>query len=263
MFDCHYDLLTFIYMYKNDIAEVKNHCNRIFNNGIEGGIFNLFYMSPEEMYEELGVKQEDIDIINNLKDVKEIINRNNLIPDYIDYKIGIEGLDYLRSIDDIDVLYELGVRSINPVWNNHNKFGTGIRPIKVLNRKKGLTKLGEELITKLITTGIVIDLSHTDEETFWDIINICKEHKNLYPKVLASHSNCKSICDVPRNLSDKQIIEIAKLGGIIGIVGGIISKFLLVLMIVQTIIPIYKEHFGKNNGILNDPHIVLEPGESR
>lgn len=218
MYDCHYDLLTYIYMNRNNLSEVKKHCEQIFNNNIKGGIFNLFYMSEEEMLEELEIKKDEINIIKNLKDVKKLIKRYKLIPDNIEYKIGIEGLDYLESLDDIDTLYDLGVCSVNPVWNNHNKFGTGVRPSKIINNKRGLTPLGRELIQKLIKTNIAIDLSHSDEETFWDIINECRKSKKQSPKILASHSNCKEIYNVPRNLTNEQIKAISEFDGIIGIV---------------------------------------------
>ena len=219
MYDFHYDLLTYIYINKNNLSEVKKHCKKIFNkNNITGGIFNLFYMTEEEMKNELNITSEEINIIDNLKEVKEIIKRENLIPENINYTIGIEGLDYLEKLDDLNILYELGVRSVNPVWNNHNKFGTGVRPAKIINKKNGLTKLGKELIYKLIETGIGIDLSHSDEETFWDIIEECRKYKNLKPKVLASHSNCKAICNARRNLTDDQIRAIKEFNGIIGIV---------------------------------------------
>jgi len=226
MYDCHYDLLTYIYMNKNNLEEVKMHCKNIFNNNIKGGIFNLFYMSEEEMFEELEIGKSEINVIENLKDVKKLIEENKIIPSNIEYKTGIEGLDYLEDIENIDILYELGVRSVNIVWNNHNKFGTGVRPYKILNKSKGLTELGKELIYKLIKTNIAIDLSHSDEETFWGIINECRKYKDLKPKVLASHSNCRAICDVPRNLTDEQIRAIGEFNGIIGVVSikGFCSK---------------------------------------
>jgi len=91
--------------------------------------------------------------------------------------------------------------------------------------KFGLTKLGEELIHKLVDKNIAIDLSHSNEKTFFDITSICKKikqkGKNLL--VIASHSNVKTICNVPRNLSNKQLLEIKKLNGIVGIVE--IKKF--------------------------------------
>ena len=215
MFDCHYDLLTYIYMNRENLNKVEKHCNKIFNNNIVGGIFNLFYMTPKEMKEELNINLDEIDIVKNLETINTIIKSDRIVPDNIKYVYGIEGLDYLKSIDDIDRIYELGVRSVNIVWNNDNKFGGGARG----DSKQGITKLGEKLIEKLVQRKIAIDLSHTNEKTFYDIVEICKDLKKRgeYPIIFASHSNCKKICDVPRNLSDNQIIKIKELGGVIGI----------------------------------------------
>jgi len=216
MFDCHYDLLTYIYMNRRNLREVISHCNKIFYNNITCGIFNLFYMSKDEMKEELSIFPEEIDIIQNLKTVAYLIRRYRIIPQNIKYIIGIEGLDYLKSIEDIDILYSLGLRSTGIVWNNQNKFGGGIRA----ESSCGLTPLGETLVEKLVQKRIAIDLSHTNEKTFYDIINKCKllKSKGLNPIIFASHSNSKTYCNVPRNLNDRQLLEIKKLNGIIGVV---------------------------------------------
>ena len=216
MFDCHYDLLTYIYMNRENLNKVKKHCNRIFKNNITGGIFNLFYMSPKEMKEELNIDLDEIDVVKNLETVNKIIKKDNVIPNNVIYIYGIEGLDYLKRIEDIDKIYELGVKSVNIVWNNDNKFGGGARG----DSKQGITKLGEKLIEKLVYKKIAIDLSHANEKTFYDIVNICKDLKKSgkKPIVFASHSNCKKICDVPRNLSDEQILMIKELEGVSGIV---------------------------------------------
>lgn len=218
MFDLHYDLLTQIYINKEEIAYLKEYFKKVYNNqNIIGGIFNLFYMSPKEMEEELNIERQEIDIIKNLETVTSLIKEYQLIPKETKYIIGIEGLDYLKNIEDIDKIYELGVRSTNIVWNNNNKFGGGAKG----DKKQGLTYIGSELIKKLVQKNIAIDLSHANTKTFYNIINYCKKLKKegLNPIVFASHSNCKTICNTPRNLTDNQIKEIANLGGVIGIVG--------------------------------------------
>ncbi len=222
MFDCHYDLLTYIWMKKEDKKFLKDYCDKVYHvNNITGGIFNLFYMSKEEMREEIGITEEQINVVENLKEVKEYIEENRLISDNIKYIFGIEGMDYLERIEDIDVLYSFGLRSTNIVWNHENKFGGGSKA----RENYGLTELGKELIEKLIKKGIAIDLSHANEKTFWDIVQICKKYqeKGENPVVFASHSNAKAICDVPRNLTDEQILAIKELNGVIGIVS--IKKF--------------------------------------
>lgn len=217
MIDCHYDLLTYILMKKNEKDQLREYCNKVYKaDNITGGVFNLFYMTKKEMKEEIGIEEGQINLIENLRDVKHYIELNQIIPKGIKYIFGIEGLDYLEKIEDIDILYSLGLRSTNPVWNNKNKFGGGIKA----NKEEGLTKLGVQLIEKLIQKRIAIDLSHANETTFFDIINICKKMKKegKEPIVFASHSNAKSICNVPRNLTDEQILAIKELGGTIGVV---------------------------------------------
>ena len=77
------------------------------------------------------------------------------------------------------------------------------------------------MVKKLADKKVAIDLSHSNVKTFYDIINLCNElkRKGKNPIVLVSHSNIKSLCNVPRNLSDDQIIKIKELDGVIGIVG--------------------------------------------
>lgn len=246
MFDCHEDLLTYIYLNKDKLVNLKKQLSKIYNeDNVKGGIFNLFYMSEYEMENELGIIGNEIDVISNLKLVNNLISTYNLIPQDIKYIYGIEGLDYLKSIEDLEILYDLGLRSVNPVWNNMNKFGNGVKSVS----EEGLTDLGEKLIYKLIEVGIAIDVSHANENTFYDIINICnkvkdelkgKEREKInnindnensndsnshiddikykQPIIFASHSNCRSICNVPRNLTDEQIKHIVNLNGIIGLV---------------------------------------------
>lgn len=219
MFDCHYDLLTYILMKKKKKEQefLKNYCSKVYHkNNITGGIFNLFYMSKEEMKDEIGITENQINVIENLREVKQYIEENQLISDDIDYIFGIEGMDYLEKIEDIDILYSLGLRSTNIVWNHENKFGGGAKA----REDCGLTELGRKLVEELIKKRIAIDLSHANEKTFWNIVQIAKKYreKGENPIVFASHSNAKSICDVPRNLSDKQILAIKELNGVIGMV---------------------------------------------
>ena len=217
MFDCHCDLLTYIYTNRKNIGKIKRVCNTIYNKeNINGAIFNLFFMSEQEMKEELEIEKNEINVIQMLKTVRNIMQKEMIISKNIKYIYGIEGLDYLENISDIDILYDLGVRSVNIVWNNKNKFGGGTRAESNL----GLTDLGEELVEKLIDKNIAIDLSHANEKTFYDIIEKAKylKNKGKNPKIFASHSNLKSIYNVKRNLKDKQIIKIKELDGIIGIV---------------------------------------------
>lgn len=218
MFDYHYDLLTEVYLNRNNIQKLKEYYKKAYSkNNITGGIFNLFFMSEKEMLEELDISKEELNLKEMLFTVHKIIEENKLIPEGIDYVYGIEGLDYLEEIDDVEYLYKMGVRSTNIVWNNENKFGGGVKSSKT----SGLTKLGQKLVEKLVEYGITIDLSHSNEKTFFDITGYLAylKEKGKEIRVIASHSNAKKICNVPRNLTDEQLLTIKKLGGIVGVVG--------------------------------------------
>ena len=107
MFDLHYDLLTQIYINKEEVAYLKEYFKKVYNNqNIIGGVFNLFYMLSKEMKEELNIERREIDLIKNLETVTSLIKEYQLIPKETKYIIGIEGLDYLKNIEDIDKIYE-------------------------------------------------------------------------------------------------------------------------------------------------------------
>ncbi len=209
MFDAHYDLLTILYCcyMKNDFSYIKKIKDDF--SQIRGVIANLYFMSVKKMKEEL--KIEDIDVFEMFK------ISTNLYREHFSEKVGIfsiEGCGFIKDTNELENLYHLGLRSILLVWNDENKYGSGFRS------NKGLTNLGVEFIKKAVELGICIDLSHMNEPTFWDCINLLEKLKQegYHPKVMASHSNSYTLCPHPRNLKDSQIDAIKSLGGIIGVV---------------------------------------------
>jgi membrane dipeptidase len=104
--------------------------------------------------------------------------------------------------------YELGLRSLGLVWSRPTIFAEGVGPE---NHGHGLTGLGRELVKQCNNMGILIDVSHLNEPGFWDVIA-----ESTKP-IVASHSNARAVCDHERNLTDRQIKELAKNGGLMGI----------------------------------------------
>lgn len=123
---------------------------------------------------------------------------------------GVGGID-----DDFKLLrlgYHLGLRSIGLIWSNVNKFATGVRVRTVHHqRKTGLTDLGRELIAEAKSLGILIDVSHSNDPSFWDLYEITEN------PIIATHSNAREISNHPRNLTDDQIKAIYEKKGTIGI----------------------------------------------
>ena len=212
MFDTHYDLLTKLYISykKNDFKYIENWMKNYKFDNVKGLIANLCFMSMEEMQEEYDINYycNGDSVIDIFKTSVELLKQ--YIPKDIIVFTSIEGCDYLNDENDLVTLKELGLNAILPVWNNKNKFGSGNRS------DDGLTELGQKLISKAAELNIALDLSHTNEKTFWDIINYIKNN-NLDANIYASHSNVRSLCDIKRNLTDDQIKAINDLGGFVGI----------------------------------------------
>ncbi len=121
--------------------------------------------------------------------------------------LSLEGGEPIRTVEDLNKLYELGVRMIAPTWNFKNKIACGVME----KEDTGLSAFGEKIVCEMNRLGIIIDVSHLSERSFWDVCRITKR------PICASHSNSKSVKDNLRNLTDEQFVAIAKTGGVIGI----------------------------------------------
>lgn len=215
MIDTHYDLLSICYQcyLNNDYTKIENIANEIRNNkGNLKGIFaNLYFMSKEEMIEELGENyyQENVSVLEMFKISKSILEK--YLPD-VEFIYSIEGCDYIK-VEELDELYQEGLRSIILVWNNKNIYGSG-------NRSNiGLTEKGVELLNHAIDLGLGLDLSHANQNTFYDMINLIKYNKLEAKEVIcyASHSNSRKLCGRERNLTDDQLLALKQVGGLVGI----------------------------------------------
>lgn len=213
MIDLHYDLLSILYYsyVKNDFSYVETIQQRIKESGVTGVVANLYFMNENEMKEELGEYYKPIDVVEMFRIATSLFPK--YFPD-LDVVYSIEGCDYISGPDQLEELYHLGLRNILLVWNNPNRYGSGNRG------DYGLTELGKEFLNRAIDLGISIDLSHMNHKTFYDTVEVLKEAR-CHGKdvvVMASHSNCYSLCNHPRNLDDNQILALKEFSPIIGLV---------------------------------------------
>ena len=105
--------------------------------------------------------------------------------------------------------HRLGVRMMSLTWNYRNRLGDGV--VGSPARRRGLTPLGRETLREMGRIGMIADVSHLSEKTFWDLMEATEQ------PVVASHSNAFSVCAHPRNLNDDQIRAISETGGFIGL----------------------------------------------
>jgi membrane dipeptidase len=92
-------------------------------------------------------------------------------------------------------------------WNEENLLATGAGG----DPDKGLTDLGQKAVRRMWDLGMLVDVSHLNDGGFWDVIRLADG------PVIASHSNCRALCDVRRNLTDDQLRAIRDTGGVVGL----------------------------------------------
>lgn len=127
--------------------------------------------------------------------------------------IGVEGGHMIEdNMDYLDSLAKRGMNYMTLTWNNSTSWASSAVDetyhADSLSHK-GLTPFGKEIIHRMNTLGVMVDLSHVGVQTFWDAI-----HTTSKP-VIVSHSCAYTLCPVPRNLNDDQIKAVAKNNGVI------------------------------------------------
>ncbi len=120
--------------------------------------------------------------------------------------LSVEGGEALEgNIKNLHTLHEKGVRAMTLTWNNKNHIGCGA------GGEGGLTDFGIEVVKEMEKLNMLVDVSHLNDDGFWDVIKIAEK------PVFASHSNSRSVTETKRNLTDEQMKAIAQKGGIIGL----------------------------------------------
>ncbi len=115
------------------------------------------------------------------------------------------GLALENDINNVDYFFHRGVTYITLCHNGDNLICDSARGEDTHN---GVSEFGEKVIKRMNTLGVMVDLSHASEKSFFDALEI-----SSFP-IVCSHSNCRALCDVPRNLTDNQLRALAKKGGL-------------------------------------------------
>lgn len=124
---------------------------------------------------------------------------------------GAEAID--ADLDALEVFYQAGLRSLGLVWSRPNIFAYGV-PFRFPHSPDtgpGLTEAGRELVRACNRLGIMLDLSHLNEQGFWDVARLS------HAPLVATHSNVHALCPSTRNLTDRQLDAIGESGGIVGL----------------------------------------------
>jgi len=122
--------------------------------------------------------------------------------------LSLEGAEPLMGdLSLLRVFYRLGVRMLSFAWNWRTPFADGL----YAKRSEGkLPDLGVKALEEMDMLGMVFDVSHLCDSCFWDVVDVKKG------PFIASHSNCRAVCDHPRNLTDDMIRGLADHCGVMG-----------------------------------------------
>jgi len=124
---------------------------------------------------------------------------------------GADGID--ANLGELEDLYRAGLRSLGPVWSRPNIFGHGV-PFawpRSPDTGPGLTAAGKELVKACNRLGVMIDVSHLNEQGFWDVARLSSA------PLVATHACVHAICSSTRNLTDRQLDAIRDSDGIVGV----------------------------------------------
>jgi membrane dipeptidase len=125
--------------------------------------------------------------------------------------MGLEGgyaID--EKIENVQRYYNLGVRYMSPAWSVSTSWAGSSGD--AVGETRGLSDFGKQVVREMNRLGMIVDVSHVSDKTFWDIVNTSTK------PVVATHSGCRAIANVPRNLTDDMIKALAKTGGVVNVI---------------------------------------------
>lgn len=219
LLDLHADIWTDVTI--NRLQGMKSvikerHLQRFRQGGMTGGVFVVWNDQPSDprsrdrLLESLGAMSaelwESIDIIQVVTEPDDFAAAEQA--GKLGIMLGLEGLNGIgTNVEMIYALERMGFNLAMLTWNEQNDLSTGPHG----DPDRGLTDYGIEAIRIMEELKMIVDVSHTNEKSFWDIMDVASS------PIFASHSNVREICDVPRNLWDEQIDAIRATDGMVGI----------------------------------------------
>jgi len=200
IYDTHSDIFYNLATRKDAEAFKKYHLDDLIKGNVVGGIWVVY-------------SDSDFDVIKYYEDA---LKKFEPYKDKFDVILGLEGLRNVKTINDFDKLYKMGIRHAMLTWNEENHLATGAKS----NPEHGLKEEGRKFLEYMKKHKMIVDVSHLNEKSFYDVLA-------TNPEILiASHSNCSSICPHLRNLTDEQLYALKEHNGMVGVVSarGFVSK---------------------------------------
>jgi membrane dipeptidase len=230
--DTHNDIISTCidkgYSFDQDLTgKTHSDLNRMFKGGLDVQVFSIFCDGKQENPYQFANREIDtlyawvkrnpskMMLVSTPKQLNQAVKKHKLAS-----MMGVEGGHMIEDdLNKLDSLYNRGVRYMTLTWNNNTSWATSAEyesgnqkkdgKVDTTSQKKGLNDFGKEVVKRMNKLGMMVDLSHVGEQTFWDAIRISTK------PILVSHSDAYALCPAFRNLKDDQIKAVAKNGGVI------------------------------------------------
>ncbi len=179
----------------------------IWCDGLKQQPFNYANRQIDTLYATISRHPNNIVLVKNSAELKKAVQQRKLAA-----MIGVEGGHMMEDdLAKLDSLYKRGARYMTLTWNNSTPWATSalFETTDTTNAPKGLTDFGKQVVQRMNQLGMIVDISHVGERTFYDALATSTK------PVIASHSSVYAINPVYRNLRDDQIKAVAKNGGVI------------------------------------------------
>ncbi|NNV54135.1 dipeptidase [Limnovirga soli] len=207
-FDQHLDGKTHSDVYRMKKGGIDVQIFSIFCGGEQKDPYNFANREIDTLYATVARNPNNMMIVKTPDQLQQAVAGKKLAA-----MMGVEGGHMIEnSLDKLDSLFNRGVRYMTLTWNNSNPWATSAMEETydtLLHQPKGLSSFGKQVVHRMNALGMLVDLSHVGEKTFWDAINTTTK------PVIVSHSCVYNLCPAFRNLKDDQIKAIGKNGGVI------------------------------------------------
>jgi len=205
-----------------DEIRTETDLRRLQAGGVDAQFFSIFVDSryvPEKaaqagrakrralnmigvVYEQVRRHPDELELAKSVADV-----RRNAAKGKIAALMGLEGGHAIEDdLANLREFYDQGVRYMTLTWQNTNNWADSSTDD---HRHGGLTDFGREVVREMNRLGMIVDVSHASDETFFDTIEVSRA------PVMASHSSARAIADIPRNMSDEMLQAVARNGGVV------------------------------------------------
>lgn len=173
----------------------------------DGGAARRALQMMDGVYEQIRRHPGSLELAGTVADIRRLHRTGKIAA-----LMGIEGGHAIEdSLPALRMFYRMGIRYMTLTHTNTNNWADSAGGISVKGERRhnGLSDFGKEVVREMNRLGMMVDISHVSDETFNDCVEVSRA------PLIASHSSCRALTNVPRNMSDEMLRALARNGGVV------------------------------------------------